>query len=336
MAKKHNLPSPPRLFTANEPQQFRIYPDLAVEIGLDPSIALLQIDWLVWLAFQSGNTRHYVDGQWWFYMSLRDWKRSFFKFWSVTKIYRVLTALEEAGYIKSRPDLNRIKWDKTRWYTTSPAGCSGLQSIRVDGYEPPEPQDMPEEDEPGPGVGVFQNETGQEGVFQNETGESQNETTIPETPTRDSLEEEEGETDSVMLREPEHIPIDDDGEEIPREFDKHSPFFRKIMGNLLGTPRNLQGKERAAWMENIQRRAAEDLDYKRWCIWQSENNARGKTVRVFIEFCLSEGDFAAWKIGKFKPKDELQQAGVSRGIKKPAPEEPKSEIQERFDKMQLF
>jgi DNA-binding MarR family transcriptional regulator len=141
------------------------------------------------------------------------------------------------------------------------------------------------------------------------------------------IEEEEGDSEMLRKPEPENVPLTDDGDEIPLEFDKHNGFFRTIMGNLLGRPGNLQGRERKDWMDNIQLRAAGDPEFKRWCIWQSENNAKGRTVKTFIDFCMSEGDFAAWKVGQFKAKSELVVPGVSRGTKQ-KPQKEKSE----FDK----
>jgi hypothetical protein len=150
-----------------------------------------------------------------------------------------------------------------------------------------------------------------------------------------TVKEEEEEGDSEMLRNLERTPLNDDGDEIPLEFDKHNGFFRTIMGNLLGRPGNLQGRERKDWMDNIQLRAAGDPEFKRWCIWQSENNAKGRTVKTFIDFCMSEGDFAAWKVGQFKAKSELAIPGISRGTKVKS-QKQKSELQKWAESIPIF
>jgi len=136
----------------------RIVPDLAVEIGLNESIMLLQIAF--WIN-QSSNLR---DGQWWTYQSVRDMQQKAFPYWSLATINRTVAALEAAGFI-CVGNYNAAKFDRTRWLALNPEALAHLTSVKV----------------------VFQNDTR---TTQNDTRTTQNDTTIPETPTEITAERE--------------------------------------------------------------------------------------------------------------------------------------------------
>src|SRR5690606_3268645 len=148
------------LLTAADPTVTRIIPELAVEIGLNESIMLLQ------MAFWLKLSNHEHDGEIWTYQSLRDMRREAFPYWSVATIMRTVDALvDELHLLKSRDDLNKRKGDKTRWYTYNAEGIMRLQSVRLVEVEP--------------------RVSKRNSLFQNETGVFQNETTLPETTTRE-------------------------------------------------------------------------------------------------------------------------------------------------------
>lgn len=148
------------LLTAADPTVTRIIPELAVEIGLNESIMLLQ------MAFWLKLSKHEHDGEIWTYQSLRDMRREAFPYWSVATIMRTVDALvDELHLLKSRDDLNKRKGDKTRWYTYNAEGITRLQSVRLVEVEP--------------------RVSKRNSLFQNETGVFQNETTLPETTTRE-------------------------------------------------------------------------------------------------------------------------------------------------------
>lgn len=142
------------LYTPGGPTVTRILPELAVEIGLNESIVLMQISF--WIG-QSNNLR---DGCYWTYQSLRQMREKAFPYWSIETIRRTIESLSKKGYIRIG-NYNKIESDKTQWFTLDPEMCSRLRSVLC----------APVADE-----GVSKCDR----VSQNETGVSQNETTLPE------------------------------------------------------------------------------------------------------------------------------------------------------------
>ena len=148
-----------RIFTLNEPNAPRLNPALAVEIGLNESILLLQIEF--WIATSS----HFIDGKKWTYQSTSDLEQ-FFPFWSRATINRAINSLIERELIIIG-NYNKYKYDRTRWFSLNYQKLSELKSIKIGGHE----------------TRSAQNETGSN---QNETGSTQNETTIPNISTENS------------------------------------------------------------------------------------------------------------------------------------------------------
>ncbi len=145
-----------RIFVINEPYAPRINPALAVEIGLNESLVLMQIEY--WISI-SDNVK---DGRRWTYQSLRDIQKKAFPFWSVSTISRTIRSLLNKGYL-IEGNYNKLSYDKTRWFALNFDELKKLKSISI-----------PEDD-----TDLLQNETG---LLQNETPDLlQNETTIPET-----------------------------------------------------------------------------------------------------------------------------------------------------------
>lgn len=163
-----SVPRKPVIASVADPMVMRIIPELATEIGLNESIALLQI------SFWIKTTNNLRDGQYWTYQSIRDMKEKAFKFWSIATINRVVRSLESKGLIRIG-NYNQREKDNTRWITLNTVGIETLQSVHISWLEG--------EKEPS------QNETTRfkmkqvDGkLFQNETGPFQNETTLPESP----------------------------------------------------------------------------------------------------------------------------------------------------------
>jgi len=144
----------PRIFTLNDPTKLRIIPALTIEIGLNESIMLMQLEYLV-----SISTTDEKEGRHWTYQSVRELKDNYFPFWSIATINRTIQKLEKEGYI-TVSDFNKKKYDKTRWISINYDKVDKLESVMVGG--------------------VFQNDTRSN---QNETRPNQNETTIPEIPS---------------------------------------------------------------------------------------------------------------------------------------------------------
>lgn len=143
-----------------------VIPALAEEIGLEESLLLCQfVHWI-------GLSEHFHDGEFWTYQSIRELQREAFSYMSVTTISRKLNRLTDTlKLLKSRDDLNRAAYDKTRWYALNVPEMVKLHSISLAVKGTGKPYPVSE------WYTLFQNETP---PIQNETGESQIETTIPD------------------------------------------------------------------------------------------------------------------------------------------------------------
>ncbi len=170
-----------RIFILNEPVSPRINPALAVEIGLNESIVLLQIEY--WISV----SQHFIDGQRWTYQSVREMQKKVFPFWSIATINRTVQSLLQKGYL-IEGNFNKAKYDKTRWFALNFEKLSELKSIAIQ-YD----------------TGVFQNETRS---TQNETRSTQNETTIPKTTTETTTE-----INNILFFEPTETKTEDDSKE---------------------------------------------------------------------------------------------------------------------------
>ena len=170
-----------RIFILNEPVSPRINPALAVEIGLNESIVLLQIEY--WISV----SQHFIDGQRWTYQSVREMQKKVFPFWSIATINRTVQSLLQKGYL-IEGNFNKAKYDKTRWFALNFEKLSELKSIAIQ-YD----------------TGVFQNETRS---TQNETRSTQNETTIPENTTENTTD-----INNILFFEPTETKTEDDSKE---------------------------------------------------------------------------------------------------------------------------
>ena len=86
-----------------------VVPSLAVKLGLNEAVVLQQIHY--WLE----ASLHVVEGRKWVYKTYREWQRQL-PFWSESTIKRAIRSLESQGYLISA-NWNRLKLDKTKWYT---------------------------------------------------------------------------------------------------------------------------------------------------------------------------------------------------------------------------
>jgi len=164
-----------RLFVLNDSHAPRLSPALAQEIGLNESILLLQLEFLI--AVHSSQ----ISGRRWVRMSVRDLEREF-PFWSYSTINRAVQSLEASGLITVE-NFNRRNYDKTRWFSIDLDAAAGLRSIAVKPVRGggQEVRPMPSADEPpaaeqgGVETRSTQNETGS---VQGETRSTQFETAI--------------------------------------------------------------------------------------------------------------------------------------------------------------
>lgn len=141
-----------QIFTGANPTVERIIPDLAVEIGLNESIMLMQI------AFWINGSTNVREGVYWTYHSVRDMHKNYFPYWSTATIWRTINNLKDAGYILVG-EFNKRKGDHTQWFALEPDKLSTLKSVLI-----------------APSLSTFEGKP-----FQNETPPLQNETTLPNT-----------------------------------------------------------------------------------------------------------------------------------------------------------
>lgn len=164
-----------RLFILNENTVIRVSPALAVEIGFNESIVLLQLEYLIGI-----STTELRDGELWTYQSVKELQVNCFPFWSIAKIWRVLQSLEKKELIRVA-NFNKIKFDRTCWYALNETGIKKLSSVKID-------------------TPIFQNEISSRSKRKKDSINMQNgisilenpfihdETTIPKTPTKTPTE----------------------------------------------------------------------------------------------------------------------------------------------------
>lgn len=341
---KH-LPPYPTISIPQASGSMRYCPDLALEIGEKVHLFVLQVAYLCNEARLDDRKHNSKDGHWWTYQSLRGWQKKWFKAWHFTTVLRTIDKAITEGYVIS-DNYNRLDWDKTGWYRPNWKKLATLKSIQVLDYGPAAPEI---EDEGNEEEGVLQNATGQkEGVLQNATGVLQNATTIPETPTRDSLEEEAVTPNRVILQNngPTYFPIDEYGNRIPPKFDtRQHPLFLQIARNLHGRLVGLPADERKNFYKMIIAPSEDIPGFREWCVWQAENNAKGKPWRTYLSYVFRgmdfndkngsytsnyNCDFEMWLRGEFIPENEIERVA---GVKKVStPQQPKSEYRQQLEK----
>jgi hypothetical protein len=118
------VPQRPRLLTFNDPHPMRIDRDLAAEIGLNESIVLLQLEYLISI---SSNER---DGRMWTYQSLPNLQETYFPWWSVMTIQRAIKSLEEKHLIIVG-NFNKLGYDRTQWFALNEEGINSLHSVAI-------------------------------------------------------------------------------------------------------------------------------------------------------------------------------------------------------------
>lgn len=113
-----------RLFVLNDPHAMRVSKELATEIGLNQSIVLLQIDFLI------AHTNYIREGLPWIRMTVQEMKSEYFDFWSDETLRRTVQDLKDRKLIRIA-NFNRRGFDRTQWITLDVAGCSKLKSLTI-------------------------------------------------------------------------------------------------------------------------------------------------------------------------------------------------------------
>lgn len=91
-------------------QPLQVLPSLANIIGLNEAIVLQQLHFFLRIS------RNKVGGRSWVYNTINDWQAEF-SFWSVKTVQRTIENLEKSGLVVSTDKFNKMKMDKTKWYT---------------------------------------------------------------------------------------------------------------------------------------------------------------------------------------------------------------------------
>nr|DAX97642.1 MAG TPA: helix-turn-helix domain protein [Caudoviricetes sp.] len=91
-------------------QPLQVLPSLANIIGLNEAIVLQQLHFFLRIS------RNKISGRSWVYNTINDWQAEF-SFWSVKTVQRTIDNLEKSGLVVSTDKFNKMKMDKTKWYT---------------------------------------------------------------------------------------------------------------------------------------------------------------------------------------------------------------------------
>lgn len=91
-------------------QPLQVLPSLANIIGLNEAIILQQLHFFLRIS------RNKIDGRSWVYNTINDWQAEF-SFWSAKTVQRTIDNLEKSGLVVSTDKFNKMKMDKTKWYT---------------------------------------------------------------------------------------------------------------------------------------------------------------------------------------------------------------------------
>jgi hypothetical protein len=143
-----------RLFVLNDPHAMRVSKELAKEIGLNQSIVLLQIDFLL------AHTTFVREGLPWIRMTLDDMKSEYFDFWSRETLRRTIQDLEDRPLVRLA-NFNRRGFDRTQWITLDVDGCAKLSSLTITHFEQWGGSSAPSVNNPDGDSPITQNEQSQ-------------------------------------------------------------------------------------------------------------------------------------------------------------------------------
>jgi hypothetical protein len=105
-----------------------IIPSLAVRLGVNEAVVLQQIHYWVM------KSKHVKEGRQWIYNTYQDWQKQL-PFWSESTVKRTIRSLEKQGYLLS-DNWNKLKLDKTKWYTIDYEKIKWLKEQSIAQSEP--------------------------------------------------------------------------------------------------------------------------------------------------------------------------------------------------------
>lgn len=115
---------PNRLFIPNNPLSPRISPELALEIGLNESVVLLQMEF--WLATEGQEHAGHI----WARKPEREIQRTF-PFWGVATVHRILDTLTKKKWLVRDDKLDDGPGRGAGWYRFNMEALATLKSVRV-------------------------------------------------------------------------------------------------------------------------------------------------------------------------------------------------------------
>lgn len=87
---------------------------LARKVGLNEAIVVQQVHY--WLKVNEKKNKHFINGRYWTYNTLKAWHKNNFDFWSLDTVKRAFTRLEKLGILMVG-NFNQDRRDRTKWYT---------------------------------------------------------------------------------------------------------------------------------------------------------------------------------------------------------------------------
>lgn len=109
---------------------------LAKIVGVEGAVILKHL--FYWVQKNYGNNKHFYDGSYWTYNSVRGFS-IIFDYLSTKQINRVLNNLIKDGYVKTG-NYNSNKMDRTMWYAFTE---KGIELMKKNGLELDENADLP-------------------------------------------------------------------------------------------------------------------------------------------------------------------------------------------------
>lgn len=97
-----------KLLIDDQPHQ--VLPALAKAIGLNEAIFLQQLHYLL------NYSKNYIEGKSWIFNTYEQWQE-IFCYWSISTIRRTIESVKAQGLLIATDKFNKIKMDKTKWYT---------------------------------------------------------------------------------------------------------------------------------------------------------------------------------------------------------------------------
>lgn len=95
--------------------------ELAHTIGIPDTFLVTQIDYWTRRVYAKEPEKygdHYIDGRWWVYNTVKDWKEQFKDMFSKNTIIRALDRLEDSGLVYTGV-FNKMGRDRTKWYSVN-------------------------------------------------------------------------------------------------------------------------------------------------------------------------------------------------------------------------